>query len=80
MNLLEKLNSELKDKHYNDLEKMRYIYLRTCELFSYDETYYTSLALNNEKLHQEIRNSYFDITNIDKFKVICYTYANILSN
>ena len=36
MNLLAKLDNELKDKNLTDFEKVRYIYLRTCELFSFD--------------------------------------------
>lgn len=37
MNVLEKLNQELQERnHYTLEQKKRYLYLRTCQLFSYD--------------------------------------------
>ena len=78
MNLLEILDNELKDKHYNTLEKVRYIYLRTCEIFSYDECYYISRNLKDKELHSLIENKKFDVTDINEFQMICFSYAKYI--
>ena len=74
MNLLDKLDNELKNKHYNDFEKIRYIYLRTCELFYFDARYYY-VERFNKKLYNKIINKKINITNVDDFSVICHSYS-----
>ena len=74
MNLLNILDNELKNKHYNNFEKVRYIYLRTCELFSFDARYYF-VEIFNKKLFNNIIDKKIDITNVDDFLVICHSYS-----
>lgn len=75
MDLLTKLDDELKDKHLTDFEKVRYIYLRTCELFSFDSRYnFTSLYFDDQ-LYLDIINRTIDLNNIDNFLVVCHTYS-----
>lgn len=74
MNLLNQLDAELKNKHLNDFEKIRYIYLRTCELFSFDGKYYFPKNINEEK-YQEMLNRNIDITTLTDFLVVCHSYS-----
>ena len=75
MNLLKMLDDELKDKHINDLEKARYIYMRCCEIFHFDSRYWYTDVFDDIELHNEILNKKFDIENIDDEAVICFSYA-----
>jgi len=51
MDLLKIINDELAKLHLTEFEKVRYIYLRTCELFSFDARYnFTGLFEDNEFL------------------------------
>ena len=74
MNLIEKLADELKDKHLNEFEKTRYIYLRCCELFSYDArwNYY---RLFSDSVIKEIENKMFDVRNLSSNLVICHSFS-----
>ena len=74
MNLLNLLEDEIKDKHLNNFEKVRYIYLRTCELFYFDARYYY-VEQFNKNLYKQIINKKIDITNVDDFLVICHSYS-----
>jgi len=74
MNLLDFIDSELKNMHLNNFEKVRYIYLRTCELFYYDARYYY-VEQFNKKLYKQIVNKEVDITSVDDFSVICHSYS-----
>ena len=40
MNVISTLEQELKDKNYTDVQIMRYIYIRCCELFHFDKAWY----------------------------------------
>ena len=73
MNLLELLSSEISNMHLTNDEKIRYIYLRLCQLFSFDARWNYAWAIEDYKTHFEVKNKTFDITNIDDFKVICHT-------
>ena len=75
MDLLAKLDNELKDKHLTDFEKVRYIYLRTCELFSFDGRYNFTSLFFDDKLYSDIINRKIDLTNIVDFLVVCHTYS-----
>ena len=77
MNLLDKLDNELKSMHYNDFEKVRYIYLRTCELFYFDSKYYY-VENFNRKLFNKIINKKIDVSNVDDFSVICHSYSKFV--
>lgn len=75
MNLLETIDDELRYRHLNDFEKARYIYLRCCELFSFDVRWKYSFITNDYKLNDELKNKRFDIENIDTDLVICYSFT-----
>jgi len=75
MDLLTMLDHELSSMHLNDFEKVRYIYLRTCELFSFDARYnYTSL-FSDDLLYDAIINRKIDIRNVNDFLVVCHSYS-----
>ena len=74
MDLVEVLAQELKDKNFTDFEKIRYIYLRCCEIFSFDHrwnyfTYY------DEGMIKRIEDKRFDIRNIDTNLVVCHSFS-----
>lgn len=74
MNLVERMNDELKGKRLSEFEKMRYIYLRCCEIFSYDArwNYYTFFS---SQLIRQIETRMFDIYNINDTAVICHSFS-----
>jgi len=75
MDLLKIINDELAKLHLTEFEKVRYIYLRTCELFSFDARYnFTELFQDNE-FYQHLINRRIDITNLNDFLVVCHSYS-----
>jgi len=75
MNVLELLHQELKDKNWTTEEKSYYIYIRSCELFSYDERYrFCRFLLGGKFLKNEIRNRKIDLENVEDFRVICTSH------
>ncbi len=87
MNVLALLDEELKGKNWTLTEKERYLFLRSCALFSYDPKYdfYNILpATERKKKKQEIRNRTINLEDVDDFNVVCtshswYVYAELLS-
>ena len=77
MNLLDLIGSELEKMHLNDFEKVRYIYLRTCQLFYFDARYYY-VEQFDKKLYKQIVNKKVDITKVDDFSVICHSYSKYI--
>lgn len=77
MDLLKLLDEELSKKHLTEFEKVRYIYLRTCELFSFDAKY-NSASLFDENLYNAILNRKIDIRNVNNFLVVCHSYSDAL--
>lgn len=76
MNVIELLANELKNKNWNLEEKQRYIYLRTCQIFSFDPRYNLCLLLPNfYQLQQEFRNKPIDLTNVTDYNVVCTSYS-----
>lgn len=75
MNLLEDLDKELSTRHLNDFEKVRYIYLKTCGLFSFDSRYSFTGLFSDDRLRLEIINKHIDITNVSDFSVVCHSYS-----
>jgi hypothetical protein len=69
------LDDELKNKHLNDFEKARYIYLRCCELFSFDSRYWYTDLFGDVELHNKILNKKLDIENINNELVVCFSFA-----
>lgn len=77
MNVLEILSQELKGKDWTLEEKSFYIYIRSCQLFSYDPRYEFCFLLSNEceELRYEIKNRTIDLENVLDNRVICTTYS-----
>lgn len=77
MNLIEQLSNELKDMHLNDFEKARYIYLRCCEIFSFDSRYRFTSVFGDDKLHNSILFKKLDIENItdEEVEVVCRSFS-----
>jgi len=62
------------NNNYNDLFKVRWLYLYICKLFSYDMRFI--YAKNN--LKEEIYNKEIDIKNVEEFEIVCYTIGRVL--
>ncbi|MBR2603641.1 MAG: hypothetical protein IKE10_01255 [Bacilli bacterium] len=75
MDLINTLDNELKEKHLSDLEKMRYIYLRFCELFHFDSKWSAADIIEDKKLEDSIFYRKIDLENIDDFSIICRSGA-----
>lgn len=76
MNVLEILDKELQGKQWSLEEKVRYVYIRSCELFTYDERYdlcdmeeYKGIKI------EEIKDRIIDLENLVDNRIICTTYA-----
>lgn len=81
MNVIELLAKELKNKDWTIEEKQRFIFLRTCQLFSFDPKYNSCIYLPDCKnLQQEIRNKKIDLTNVTDFNVVCTSYSTQVIN
>ena len=77
MDVLNLIDSELKGMHLNDFEKVRYIYLRTCELFYFDVRYHFKEYISKRKL-SKIINREIDLEDVNDFRVICHTYSEYI--
>lgn len=76
MNVLELLTQELKNKNWSIDEKAYYIYIRSCQLFSYDPRYqFCELTLEGRMLEEKIRNRKIDLENVHNSQVICSSYS-----
>ena len=81
MNVIDLLDSELKNKNWTLEEKQRYVYLRSCQIFSFDPRYQLCRYLpNNYQTQQEIRNKTIDLTNVTDFNVVCTSYSKYVIN
>lgn len=78
MNLIEQLNIELHNKHLTDLEKARYIYLRCCEIFSFDSRWFYTDLFDDTKLHNNLLNKKFNIEDINDQLVICHSFSKYI--
>lgn len=77
MNVLELLDNELKNKRWTLEQKARFLYLRSCKLFSFDPRYkFCGTILNGQKLENELRRYTFDLENVENFEVICTSHIN----
>lgn len=82
MNILQILNEELKNKNWSLEEKERYLYLRSCQLFTFDTRYYflnpnmNSLKINNSiSLLDTINNEEIDLKNVTDNRVNCRKWS-----
>lgn len=72
MNLIEKVESAILSPDWDLYTKARYLYLKSCEYFTYDyRYYYGDINLTRELLNKEI-----DLENITDNKVICGSWSN----
>lgn len=78
MNLLETLSDELKGKHYIEFEKTRHIYLRTCDIFSFDSRWRYAKLFNDEELLKQIHYKKFNVENIDDVLVVCHSVSKYI--
>ena len=78
MNLVELLANELRNKHLTDFEKVRYIYLRCCEIFSFDTRWHYPQFFEDKDFKQKLIDKKFDIENIDNYLVVCHSFAKEL--
>ncbi len=76
MNLLEDIYKNLVNKDYDELTKIRWIYLYLCEMFAYDTRYLYSCRETKEKIY----NTKIDVANTEEFEVVCYTLSRILAD
>ena len=74
MEIESQIANVFENNNYNDLFKVRWLYLFVCKLFSYDMRFI--YADNN--LKEEIYNKKIDVNNIEDFEIVCYTIARIL--
>lgn len=74
MNLLEVLNDEIvsKGSKWSTLEKAQYLYVRTGEIFQYDDRW---LFTNKKSLKNKILNRKFDVENIDDKRIVCKPWS-----
>ena len=79
MDVLQLLDNELKNKSDWSLEeKARYLYIRSCELFSYDLRYkWNSFRkiYGEDKIEKQIVNRKIDLRNVEDFRVLCTSYS-----
>lgn len=76
MNVLDLLTNELKDKNWTTEEKARYLYLKSCELFSYDKRYnFSNLEACERFCFSKITNRQIDLENVTDNRVICKSHA-----
>ena len=77
MNLLEMLHEELSDKNWSTEEIARYLYIRSCEIFSYDPRYKFKNFLKDDCANS-ILNREIDLTNLEDNYVTCKSYAKFV--
>lgn len=80
MDVLAKLDEELRlRKDYTLEQKKRYLYLRTCQMFSYDSRYhyctYPFLGKKAEKIKKEILENRINLKEVSNFNVVCKNYS-----
>lgn len=74
MNMEADIITNLENKGYNDLTKIRWIYFYVCQMFSYDIRY----SYANDDLKKEIYDKNVNIQNVEDFEIVCYTISKVL--
>ncbi len=75
MNLIKDIEAHFNEHpDYDELTKIRYIYLHVCKLFSYDMRFYSK----NPRIKEEIYNKTIDVTNVTDFEGICFNISSVL--
>lgn len=78
MNLIEQLSKELSTLHLNDFEKARYIYLRCCEIFSFDSRYTYASFFDDDKIRNKILNNRFNPEDIKDTRCVCTSFSPLV--
>ncbi|MBR5369671.1 MAG: hypothetical protein IK137_00025 [Bacilli bacterium] len=78
MNLIQMLDDEIRQLHLTDFEKARYIYLRCCEIFSFDSRFGYTNVFDDVDLYNKILNKKFDIENVTDELVICFSFSKYI--
>ena len=71
MNVLELLDKELKGKDWSEETKSRYLYIRSGQLFSYDQRFFYA----NNFLKKEILERQINLENVTNFRVVCTSWS-----
>ena len=75
MNLVDNIEKHFKEhSDYDELTKIRYIYLYICKVFSYDTRFYS----RDSKIKKDIYNKKVDVTNVEDFELVCFSIACVL--
>lgn len=76
MNVLALLETELKGKNWSLEEQIRYVYLRSCQLFSYDKRYdFCFLFDDGFQRQQQILNQKIDLEKVEDFHIVCSSWS-----
>lgn len=78
VNVIEKIMTGL-DNSWDDLTKARYLYLKSCEFFTYDERY-LYLCTTNYSIIDDLRNREIDLENVTDNRVLCDTWSREVYN
>ena len=71
MNIIEKVQSGISNPEWDLYTKARYLYLKSCQYFTYDHRYYYGDIV----LVRDLFNKKIDLENVIDNKVICGTWA-----
>ena len=74
MDVINTLNYEISERHLTEIEKLRYIYLRCCQLFYFDSRYSFN-EVWNDGLGERISKRKIDLENVNDFSVICHSIS-----
>ena len=77
MNIKEIIINELKDKEYDKLTSSLYVYLRLCELLSYDYEHLYNAKLRDQKMHEFYE---FNYENNNDYLVNCVSFHNVFND
>jgi len=80
MNVLELLNKEINNTDWTLEDKAFYLFLRSCQLFTYDPRYNFYLNVFRDKsMLNKIENHIVDLENVDNNFVVCYSHSKVFS-
>ena len=77
MDILELLYNEIKERKLTVDETIRYIYIRTCEIFSFDYRYH-NIQLFNNLTKEDLVEYKPNIRNINNYEVVCKPYCEYI--
>lgn len=75
MNLYQLLREELKDLDLTEFEKLRYIYIRCCQIFSFDSRWFYANFSQDKELKKKIQDKKLDLYNINDPRVVCHSIS-----